>query len=87
MLAVMKRFTPAQRDLNFLVTNTQDVINILNTPGIHTAKAYYNACRYLPISRPISAQQKVYNMFYRLLKPLPTPAAMYHQEVSKRTRN
>ena len=81
MLAVMKWFTPAQRNLNFLVTNTQDVINMLNTLGIHMAKAYYNACiRYLPIkiSRPISAQQKVYDMFYiyTWLKPLPTPAAM-----------
>ena len=82
MLAVMKRFDPPQRDLNFLVTNTQDVINMFNTLGIHTAKAYYNACiRYLPIARPISAQQKAYDMFYAWLKPLPTPAAVYHPEV------
>jgi hypothetical protein len=82
MLAVMKRFTPAQSDLNFLVTNTQDVINMFNTLGIHTAKAYYNACiRYLPIARPISAQQKAYDMLYAWLKPLKTPAAVYQPEV------
>ena len=82
MLADMKRFDPPQHNLNFLVTNTQDVINMLNILGIHMTKAYYNNCiQYLPIAHPISAQQKVYDVMYAWLKPLPTPAAVYHPEV------
>ena len=55
---------------------------MLNTLGIHTAKAYYTTCiGYLPIARLISAQQKAYDMFYAWFKPLPTPAAVYHPEV------
>ena len=61
--AVMKRFDPPQHDLNFLVSNPHDVINLLNSLGIHTAKAYFNSIvRYLPISRPISAQCAVYDL-------------------------
>ena len=75
--AVMKRFEPLQHNLNFLVSNPNDVINLLNSLGIHTAKAYYNSIvRYLPISRPISAQRAAYNLYFAWLNPLrgSTPA-------------
>jgi len=75
--AVMKRFDPPQHDLNFLVSNPNDVINLLNSLGIHTAKAYYNSIvRYLPIARPISAQRAAYDLYSAWLNPLrgSTPA-------------
>ena len=54
--AVMKRFDPPQKDLNFLVSNPHNVINLLKSLGIHTVKTYYNSIvRYLPIARPRSA--------------------------------
>ena len=69
--SVMKRFDPPQQDLNFLVSNPHDVINLLNSLGIHTAKAYYNSIvRYLAIARPISAQRAAYDLYFAWLNPL-----------------
>ena len=81
ILAVAKRYTPPQENLNFLVTETDKVIDFLNTFKISTQKAYYNAIvSFLSIAKPTELKTQAYEKYLNWLKHLGTASKTYKEE-------
>ena len=86
ILRLMKVFK--QTDLNFLVTNYEDVLEFFHSfplPKIGTPRAYYSPIsRYIYIAKPVEAQDVAYRKYLNWIQTAPlAPTARFRAEQYK----